>query len=450
MTVPLRERHFADMLSALPEHMARLAWTRSALDSHRRRSLRLLLRVAKEYSPWYRERLRHVDPAEATEADLERVPPMTRDDLMENWDEIVIYPSLQRAQVEAHVDGPDAGGYLLDAFHAVVSSGSAGRRGVFVYDWEGWITSFLGCARWRLRNRPHTLEARRPRVALVASGHPAHINRKIHETFQVGELRTFPASESLERTVAGLNAFQPHVLLGYPSMLQELAKEARSGALEIRPPYVQCSGEPLAPELRRELAILFGAKVLQGWAAAEALPLAQGCSAGSHMHLNDDLVVVEPVDLEGRRVAPGESSSRVYLTNLFNLALPLIRYELSDQVTVSAQPCPCGSAHTPVDAVGGRVDDRFVYDHGAVVEAGVLDALLSGERGVSDYQVVQTRDGAEVRLVCDQAIHLRAVARRVASALVKGGVVKPSVRVRRVSGLERGPAGKRRRFVPQP
>lgn len=444
----LRTRHFADMLAALPEHMARLDWSRAAIESHRGRSLRLLLRVAKEYSPWYRERLRDIEPAEATEADLDRIPPMTRADLMDHWDDIVIYPSLRLEEVEAQVDRVGAVSYLHDAFHAVVSSGSSGRRGVFVYDWEGWITSYLGCARWRLRNRSQSMGAKRLRVALVASEHPAHISRKIHDTFRVGEFHTFPATLALEEIVAGLNAVQPDVLLGYPSMLRELGKEVHAGSLEIRPPYVHCSGEPLPSELRRELAACFGGRVLDGWSASEALPLAQGCSAGGRLHLNDDLVIVEPVDLEGRRVLPGEASSQVYLTNLFNLALPLIRYELTDQVTVSCRSCPCGSAHTALDGVGGRLDDRFVYDDGAVVDASVLDALLASERGVADYQIVQTRNGAEVRLRCDPGTHLRAVAQRVASALIKGGVARPSVRVRRVSAIERGPAGKLQRFVP--
>lgn len=446
----LRRRHFAEMLAALPEQVARLEWSRQAIESHRRRSLRLLLRVAKEYSPWHRERLRDIDPAQATEADLERIPPMTRDDLMDHWDEIVIYPSLELARVEAHVGLSDADAYLCDAFRAVASSGSGGRRGIFVYDWDAWITSFLGCARWRLRNRSHAIGSRRPRVALIASEHPAHISRKIHETFRVGELRTLPATLPLERIVSGLNECQPHILLGYPSMLRELCKAVHAGTLEIRPAYVHCSGEPLEPDVRRELSLAFGGRILDGWSASEALPLAQGCGAGSHMHLNDDLVIVEPVDLEGSRVLPGTPSSRVYLTNLYNLTLPLIRYELPDQVTVSCRSCPCGSAYTSLDSVGGQLGERFVYDDGVVVDAGAIQSVLSRERGVSDWQVLQTRDGAEVRLRCERDIHLRAVAQRVASALVKGGVSSPAVRIRRVGRIERGPAGKQQRFVPQP
>ena len=390
----LRRRQYADMLAVVPEHVARLEWGRSAIERHRRRSLRLLLRTAKEYSPWYRERLRDIDPAEATEVDLARVPPMTRDDLMDHWDEIVISPALDLARVEAHADRSDAGAYLSDIFHVVSSSGSGGRRGVFVYDWDGWITSFLGCARWRLVNRSDAMGSRRPRVALIASGQRADIHREIHETFRVGEFRSFAAALPLEEIVTGLNAVQPDVLLGQPLMLRELAKEAHSGALDISPAYVHCRGELLEAELRRELAVCFGGRVIESWSAPEALPLAQSCSARARLHLNDDLVIVEPVNAQGEPVPPGTGASRVYVTNLFNLALPLIRYELADPVTISREPCACGSAHRVLESAGRRLGDRFVYEDGAVVGSSVFRSVLDRERGVLAYPVVQTRTGA--------------------------------------------------------
>ena len=70
----LRVRHAADAATAMPEFVGRLDAPRSQIEVHRRRSLRLLLRVAKNYSSWWRERLRDIDPAQATEADLERDP----------------------------------------------------------------------------------------------------------------------------------------------------------------------------------------------------------------------------------------------------------------------------------------------------------------------------------------------------------------------------------------
>jgi phenylacetate-coenzyme A ligase PaaK-like adenylate-forming protein len=168
------------------------------------------------------------------------------------------------------------------------------------------------------------------------------------------------------------------------------------------------------------------------------------------MHVNDDLVIVSPVDADGRPVPPGVASAKVHLTNLFNLALPLIRYELDDQVTLSPSTCGCGSPFTRLDGVQGRFDERFVYPRGVTVEPAALGSVLSRERSVREYQVRQTPHGAEVRLLSDRSVHLRAVGQRVASALCKRGLEGPAVSVLRVDRIERLPTGKLQRFVPAP
>jgi hypothetical protein len=48
--------------------------------------MRIRLSTAKARSPWHRERLRHVDAEGFTEADLESLPAMTKDDLMAKFD----------------------------------------------------------------------------------------------------------------------------------------------------------------------------------------------------------------------------------------------------------------------------------------------------------------------------------------------------------------------------
>ena len=350
----LRRKHLDQMLTEMPDYVERLSWPPAQIEVHRRRALRLLLRVASEYSEWYRDRLRDIDPGTATEADLARVPPMTRADLMENWDEIVIYPSLRLELVEKHLRELSEDSYLYDSFHAVDSSGRAGRRGVFVYDWDGWIANFAGSARWRLRNRGRVLEKVQPVVASVYGTGRSHIQPSIHKSFSVGGFHCLSTSQPFAVLVESLNAVQPHVLLGRPSVLLELAREARAGRLRIRPGYVNSSGEFLEPEVRSEIEEAFDAHVYDAWIASEALPLGVSCSSGAGLHVSDDLVIIEPVDERGAAVRPGRRSDKLYLTNLYNLALPLIRYELEDQITVASSPCPCGSAYSLIESVRRR------------------------------------------------------------------------------------------------
>lgn len=62
------------------------------------------------------------------------------------------------------------------------------------------------------------------------------------------------------------------------------------------------------------------------------------------------------VDEQYQPVQPGKQSHSVLITNLVNRAQPLIRYELTDRVILSPEPCKCGRPF-PVVQVEGRTDD---------------------------------------------------------------------------------------------
>ena len=183
------------------------------------------------------------------------------------------------------------------------------------------------------------------------------------------------------------------------------------------------------------------------YGTSEAGPVGVGCFRGPGIHLCDDLVIVEPVDLAGRPVPPGVRSDKVYVTALANPTLPLIRFELTDQVTFLDTPCACGSAHQLIADVQGRLDDVFTYPGGQVVHPHVFAAQLRRDPRVVEYQVRQTPAGAEV-LVVGGSDDPTALARDLAAELARHGVPDPAVEVRPVDRLERQAAGKVRLFLP--
>jgi hypothetical protein len=120
--------------------------------------------------------------------------------------------------------------------------------------------------------------------------------------------------------------------------------------------------------------------------------------AGRH-HLGDDLVIVEPVGADGRPVPAGVRSDKTYVTGITNPTLPLIRFELTDQLTFLDRPCACGSAHQLIADVQGRREDVFTYPGGQVVHPHVFASVLRRDPRVVEYQVRQTPTGAEVLIV---------------------------------------------------
>jgi phenylacetate-coenzyme A ligase PaaK-like adenylate-forming protein len=433
----LRSRHWATAMGLAPELLRRLDWPAERLTAHRRRALRRLLNVARERSSWHRRRLAGIDPDTFEEGDLGAVPVMTKHDLMEHFDEIVTDGRLTLERVENHLARLSGDAYLLGRYHAIASSGTSGRRGVFVFGWETWAVRWLSNVRHTLRSQPAYAAGRPLLLALVAAGDATHGTSALTQTFSGPRLPTvrLPATLPLPDIVVGLNQARPDVLAGYPSALGPLVGEARAGRLRIRPTTVVTTSEVLLAPVRHALEETFGVPVTDVWSASEAGGLATSCPQAPGMHLADDLVIVEP----------GEGC--VYLTNLYNTTQPLIRYQLNDDVTMLDGPCACGSGHRRIDGVRGRGDERFVYGPISVSPL-AFTSPLARQRHVADYQVRQTRRGAEVAVRCLGSIDLARIQTELTANLARLGLADAEVVVRPVEQFERLGTGKLRRFVP--
>ena len=222
-----------------------------------------------------------IDCDRATERDLATIPPMTKEELMESFDAALTDPNLSRRNVEAHLDAGNEG-YLLEQYRVVASGGSSGKRGVFVYDWDGWITVFLALARFRLAAERAAGGAATPSVrAAIVAAKPVHMSYALGQTFGAGNVVSVPATWPLPQIVAKLNELQPTSLVGYATMLNVLARESLHGRLDIRPRSIVASSEPLLPEMRLEIEHAWQAPILNLYATSE------GATAGACSHARE-------------------------------------------------------------------------------------------------------------------------------------------------------------------
>jgi phenylacetate-CoA ligase len=448
----LRRRHVADFEAMLPEYLGRIEWTADRVADERGRALRSLLATAVARSPWHRERLSGIDPGGFSEADVASLPVMTKTDLLDNFDDLVTDPRITRELCERHLEEAAAGGgYLLGQYHVVASGGSSGQRGVFVYGWDAWAICWASMARFPQRDwaSDPALAGVRRVAAVVAASKATHVSAAFRRTFSTDRIpeHLIPVSQPLERIVDGLNQLRPTELIGFSSMLQRLAREAQAGRLRISPRRVMAIAEPLLPEARAAIRRAWDVPIGCRYGMSEGV-FTGFCGHGTH--LPDDLCVFEPVGADGKIVAPGVPSRFVYVTNLYNHTLPLIRFEVTDEVTVLEEPCPCGSAFRRIADPQGRLDDTFVYPGGVSIHPHVFRSCLGQHRQIVEYQVRQTECGAEIRVVTDAEIDTVGVGLRIAEALAAVGLDQPDVIVTRVATLDRQASGKLKRFVPRP
>jgi phenylacetate-coenzyme A ligase PaaK-like adenylate-forming protein len=174
------------------------------------------------------------------------------------------------------------------------------------------------------------------------------------------------------------------------------------------------------------------------------------------MEVYEDQFVVEVVDERNRPVPDGEPGAKVLVTNLENRTLPLIRYELSDRVTMSPDPKPAERPYRHLAGIDGRTADTLVLprrDGGTVALIPLrLGAPFARLPAVRQFQIVHEPGRLEVRLVLDPAAPtgtLEQVRAAALGVLDEVGAVAPDVVVTAVTELERepGPAAKLKLIV---
>ena len=200
--------------------------------------------------------------------------------------------------------------------------------------------------------------------------------------------------------VAQLNEFQPAILGGYPSQLDLLVDEQKCGRLKIKPVLVMTGGEFLSEHVRTRLSEAFGCYVQTSYSCTEAGTIACECTE-HHFHINEDWVLVEPVDAENRPVPDGTQSEKILLTNLFNYTQPFLRYEITDRVVRHSEHCACGNP-LPWLTLEGRTDDVLSFAVGKeTVKVAPLSiyAVLKEVHSMRRFQLLSYPEGRlELRL----------------------------------------------------
>jgi phenylacetate-CoA ligase len=184
---------------------------------------------------------------------------------------------------------------------------------------------------------------------------------------QPGAVPRLTVTTPLPEMVAALNHFRPEALIAYPSAAAALAEEQLQGRLRIAPGLVDTSSEVLTADMRRRIGQAFGLEPLDFYGTTEALVVAAGRQGQAGMDVLEDLVVVEVTDEHDRPVPPGVPGDKVLLTNLVNRVQPLLRYELTDSVTLAVVLREEAPADTPARVRAALAAE--LWDAGAVPPA---------------------------------------------------------------------------------
>ncbi len=421
------------------------AWTRDQLARHQKRELARLVRYAITHSRFYRELYDGLTLGE--EVDLQSLPIINKRLVMENFDAMVTDPRLKLDALRGHLESIRGDEYYLDRYRVLATTGTSGLRGVFVYDRAGWSTVLANTLRW---NRFASIEPRWPartRVCTIGADHPMHVSERIPESADVGlfKMLRLRATDPLPRLVDALNAFQPEVLMPYPSVAALLAVEQIEGRLRIRPKIVTTHSELLSQEMALRIEQAWGVKPFNHYGLSEEPHVGIECAEHRGIHLLEDLCIVEVVDENDQPVRPGALGHKYFLTNLYNRVQPLIRYEVSDMLAKSAELCPCGRPFPLVTQIGGRSEDILRLKSAAGSEVAVppmaLTLRIEALAGVAEYQAAHDPAGIHLKVVpqsdADRDRLRGTLEKDIRTAIEAYGAMPPAIDVVFVEKLER-------------
>ena len=200
----------------------------------------------------------------------------------------------------------------------------------------------------------------------------------------------------VDAIIEELERFAPEMLQAYPSTAFALARFMEQRNCHLSIPVIFTASEPLYPHQRELIEERFGARVMDMFGTAERVVFATECEFES-MHVNPDYSYVELVDADGQ---PTRDTGYVVGTTFHSLAMPLVRYRLSDRTRWISGTCRCGRPFPMIEPVIGKLEDSIFGSNGALVSPSVLTFAFQGLRNIRKSQVAQVGpEHWEMRLV---------------------------------------------------
>lgn len=417
-------------------------WSAPELRDLQTGLLRRLLRHAYRHTAHYRRILdeRGLRPEDfCSPADIQKLPLLDR-------------PTLRATMLERTANAPPA------AVIRKVTSGSSGQPAEVLYNaesrhwrdairlrgygWGGYRIGMRTLHYWGFVPQGATTWWKRSKVVVDRM-----FKRDLFlDCTPRGEAALLDAVDQIRR-------FKPQVIIAYASGAGALARFINDRGLRDWADTIPVltGAEGLLPHDRREIDHAFGA-AFDTYGCREVMLMASECEAHDGFHTSMENMIVELVVREGntvRAAKPGETGE-VVITDLHNLACPMIRYVNGDLAVAGAdERCRCGRGLARIGQIQGRVTETMYDGQGRAVGGLVFNILFSTIGHVArSFQVHQREDGHVVfKVVPYQSGQLPSREEQLLRAHAERYLPGAPFSIEIVDNIPLSPAGKRRVVV---
>jgi len=313
-----------------------------------------------------------------------------------NWDAWQKLPVLTRDDIRAHGNAlrPTALPEPHTKTFQLTTSGSSGspvtihKSAISDIYWKALSTRDHLWHKRDLRLRHATLrhmdgnKAAPPNGAVFPRWGPSWVQQD-----ERGEHHILTIDADLRDQVRWLTKVDPHYLLIYPTLLRELCQHAEETGWKMPSlRHVRTLSETVTPELRERTMAAFGVRIADMYSCKEVGYLALQAPDSDAYLIQSEGALVEILRDDGTPAEIGEIG-RVVATNLHNMAMPLLRYDVGDYAE-RGEPLP-GYGLPVLRRVHGRNRDMLRYPDGRRRWPTYMLPMGKELGPIRHYQVVQ-------------------------------------------------------------
>lgn len=363
------------------------------LAAYQQDLVRDILEHAIRHVPFYRERLKVLVGRDGT-LDLSRwleVPVMNRRDLEAHHEDVLAdeVPAAHGDVLPTRTSATGGNPVLIKRtrLHDTALACASFRHALsFDMDWSKKLVLI----------RAMSEGSRRPANAIPA---PTHWGPAWLDPSQRGERTIVSVHKPVAAQIKLLRERAPCYVNTSPANTMALAAHiARTGE---QPPQIEAIltvGEYVSDDLRAQCRTHLKCEIADVFSTGECGILACQCPECDNYHMQPELTVLEVLKPDGRPCRPGETG-RVTATPLYNYAMPLVRYQTEDYVTVG-DACTCGRTSPVLSKILGRDIHHFTLKDGRKLRPEPAAAEMRKHIGFRRWQLVQTAPNhAELRIM---------------------------------------------------
>lgn len=320
---------------------------RDQITGYQEKLLRHLISYSYHHIPYYHQLFdaNGILPADITTfEDLKKIPVLTKRDAIRCYDQIV---------------NP----HFVHKTH--LSGGTTGLRFQWAYS-KDWSDLF-GRTLWRgfgwagLCHKSRVVSFYSVNIGTIV---PCHLLLK--DAFNI---------EKIDRDLAMAREFKPDFAYCYASSAYLVARYLQEKNLTFPLEGVITTSDRLFPHYRKTIESAFECEVFDNFGCNDGGAWGAECPEHSGFHHDFERSIIE-----------FEREGRMLVTDLWNYAMPLIRYENGDTGCWLSDECPCGRK-MPLFQIRGRMEDYIILSHSIISPTTV--SILLRHPALRDIRFIQ-------------------------------------------------------------